>query len=306
MDDNLAFCLGQFIDEQVKIIDDKIDEIKNDEREKCRAIEKARDEYERKKPPAKNKGNHGEDQRLVDQFIDEMRAVENVKPQRNVLDDPTRVDALRAEIQTKVGACANYVTRLRGLAMPLPNSKQFVTLCSETIIYCKSGSKFQENFELYNQVLQETEDDALLTNTRQWWKDTYGGKVAEVNERNKKFNPAIIDLGFVTIAPNSRIMDNGRQLLSARKVEVIPSPKGGIIRRFVRHLLSLDEDRRASVDEEKLVEQLNEGPVDEAVNYARQWLKKRDEIRNHKEEDPCKILIQFFVCLNHCQMKFLF
>ena len=271
MDIDVAFCLGEFIAEQVQLIDEKIDEIRQEERDKF-------------------KGNAQEERCLVEQFIDDLRAAADVRPIRNVLNDPTRVEALRAEILTKVGTCVTYVTRLRGLATPLPNTKAFVTLCTDTINYCRNTKAFDENFQAYNQLLMETEDGDLLSNTQKWWKKAYGGRVAEVNERNKRFNPALTDTGFVTIAENSRIMDNGRLLLSTRKVDVVASPKEGIVRRFVRSLLTLDENRRKSVNEEQLVAELDKMSVNDAARYARTWLKQRDDIRTRKENDPCKFL----------------
>ena len=289
MDENLAFCLGQFIDDQVLLIDKKIDNIKADEKKEYAKLERAHAEFERKKPPAKDKGSHGDDQRLVDRFVADLRETDAVGPTRTVIDDPTRIDALRAEISTKVGACVNYVQRLRGLAANLPNTKKFVELCNDTVNYCRQTNTYEENFDKLYEVLQNTDEDNLLTNTRRWWKDSYGGRIAEINTRNQKINSPITDNGFATISPTSRIMDNGKMLLTARKVEIVASPKEGIIRRFVRQLLTLDEERRGSIAEDQLIEQLNNGSTDEAVRYARQWLNERDEVRNRKEEeDPCK------------------
>ena len=41
MDGDLAFCLGHFIDDQVQLIDDKLEQIKEEEVAKCREDRKS-------------------------------------------------------------------------------------------------------------------------------------------------------------------------------------------------------------------------------------------------------------------------
>ena len=49
MDEDLAFCLGNFIDDQVQLIDDRIGEIEKEETEKYEKIRKEKSIFLKKK-----------------------------------------------------------------------------------------------------------------------------------------------------------------------------------------------------------------------------------------------------------------
>ncbi|CAF4447441.1 unnamed protein product, partial [Adineta steineri] len=51
MDDDLAFCLGRFIDDQIQLIDDRIERIKEKEIEECNEIEQERADDIQNRPP---------------------------------------------------------------------------------------------------------------------------------------------------------------------------------------------------------------------------------------------------------------
>jgi hypothetical protein len=296
MDTDLAFCLGEFIDDQVKIIDNRLDEIKNEEILECRKIEESQIAYDRKKPPPKNKGSHLDDQTLVDQFLQELRDNENTKNTKTIIDDASCIDTLRAETSTKVNACAKYISRLRNLAQPLPNTSNFVKTCNEAMDYFHRTQEFEENFKGLYTILEQSDMSNVLPNVQKWWKDTYGSTLAEINRRNQKINPAVTENNFAVVSQTSRIIDNARRLITARKVITVQSPRLDIIRKFVRRLLAIDEEKREKTDADELIDQLNNRDVEQIIDYAQQWLVKRDEIRNQKEEkNPCmKIILNIF------------
>ena len=287
MDADLAFCLGNFIDDQVELIDKQLDKINQNEEAECRQIEKEKAVHNQNKPPPKNKGLHYEDQSLVDRFIEELREATQPTNTRNVIDDPACIATLHAESSTKVNACAKYITRLRNLAKPMPNTARFVQTCNETIDYFQKTQEFERNFKTLMLVLEQSDEGNVLPNVQNWWKDAYGSRISEVNHRNDRFNKAVTENNFAVLSQTSQILDNSRKLLAARTVVVVAPPTREIIRKFVRRMLATDEDSREKIDENDLIEQLDSQGADEAIKYARRWLAKRDEIRNRKEEpDP--------------------
>jgi hypothetical protein len=289
MDDDLAFCLGRFIDDQVQIIDDRLEDIKKKEIIKCQEIEKEKISYDEKKPAPKNKGSHYEDKALVDQFIQELRDVIQTKNTKTIINDQTCIDTLRAETSTKINASSNYLNQLRNLARPMPNSSSFVQSCNAAIDYFKKAQEFESNFKGLMTVLEQSESDNVVQNVQTWWKNAYGSTIADLNRRNDRFNKAVTENNFAVLSHRSRIIDNARKLLAARKVISVPPPTLDIIRKFVRRLLSIDEEQREKTDADELINQLHSHDIEEVINYTQQWLAKRDEIRNQKEEpNPCK------------------
>lgn len=292
MDADLAFCLGNFIDDQVELIDNQLENIRKEEEIKCRQIAEAKVEHEKKKPPAKDKGLHHEDQTLVDRFIEELRDATQATNTRTVIDDPACIDTLRAESSTKVNACAKYLTRLRNLAKPMQNSASFVQACNEAVDYFQKTQEFDRNFKTLMLVLEQSDESDLLPNVQNWWKDAYGSRVSEINRRNDRFNKAVTENNYAVLSQTSRIIANARKLLEARTVVVVAPPTQEIIRKFVRRMLTLDEEGREKIDADELVKQLDDQGVESAIAYARKWLAKRDEIRNQKEEpDQCRLNI---------------
>jgi hypothetical protein len=288
MDADLAFCLGQFIDDQMQLIDDRLEEIKKEEIVERQKLEKEKIIYNQKKPPPKNKGSHHEDKALVDQFIEELRDNEKTNNTKTIIDNPSCIDTLRAEISTKVNASAKYISRLRNLAKPLPNTTKFVQACSEAIDNFNQTQVFEDNFKALGTILEQTDSSNVVQNVQKWWKDVYGSTIADINRRNQKINQAITEDGFATVSHTSRIVDNAKKLIDARTVISVQPPKLDIIRKFVRRLLSIDEEKREKTDANELIDQLNNSDIEQIIDYAKRWLAKRDEIRNQKEEEnPC-------------------
>ena len=287
MDDDLAFCLSRFIDEQVQLIEERIKEIDAEETEECEAIEEKKLEFDRAKPPPKDKGSHDGEQRLVDRFIRDLRDNEHIGETRTIIEDETCLDSLRAEVTTKVGACAAYLNRIRNLARPLPTGKKFVEACNESIDYCRRPAVLEKNFQNLCAVLKLCDETNVEQQMRSWWNDAYGTRIRELNRRNEKIHPAANENGFAIVSPTSRIIAQGKSLLKARKVIVTEAPVVEVMRQFVRQHLAMDEDRRAETNEDDLVQRLTRGETDDAVGYAQRWLNERDAIRNQKEEDPC-------------------
>ena len=301
MDEGLAFCMGQFIDEQMELMDDRLADINKKEAEECLRIENAKREADKKKPPPKNKGSHDQDKALVDRLTRDLSDTANDTGSRTVIDDPAAIDALRAETQTKIGACSKYLARLRNLAQPLPHTKSFVQSCNETIDLCRRADYFDESFRRLCTILAESDNDNFVRNAQQWWKSTYGERIADLNRRNQKINAAITEDNFAVVSPTSRIVANARTILGARQIVVAEPPKGEIIRQFVHRHLALDQERQKRTNPDTLFEELNTADNAKAIDYAQQWLHTRDEIRNEKEaQDPCRSS-NFFVFLSTLQ-----
>ncbi|UJR21795.1 hypothetical protein I4U23_024870 [Adineta vaga] len=287
MDTDLAFCLNHFIDDQVQLIDDCIEKIKQEEEEECHGIEEQQADYIKKRPPPKDKGSHDKEKAFVDKFCDDLRQ-SGAEPSktRTVIDDPACIDSLRAELSVKVGACANYLLRLRNLAQPLPNSTKFVQICNDTIDYFRRQQDFENNFKDLYALIEKSDSDDVIRNIHRWWKDTYGSKIADINQRNQKFNGTITENNFAILSPTSRVITHAKKLIAARQVIPVEPTYFDIVRKFVRKLLSIDEDKRNEVDADELIDRLNGREIDEIIEYAQRWLAQRDEIRNQKEEDP--------------------
>ncbi|CAF3522358.1 unnamed protein product, partial [Rotaria sordida] len=294
MDTDLAFCLGQFIDDQVKLIDDRLEAIKQEEIIACDKIEQERNLYNKNKPIPKNKGTHYEDKSLIDKFIQDLRDDDaNVSKPKSIIDDPNCIETLRAEVSTKVNACSNYITRIRNLAQPLPRTSKFVESCNEAIDYFRRTQEFEDNFKKLYTVLEQSDLNNIIQNTQQWWKDTYGSTIVELNRRNQKINSAVTENNFAILSSTSRVIDNVKKLMAARKVVLVEPQKLDIIRKFVKHLLIIDEENRDKINAEELIEQLNNSNIEQIIDYTKKWIAQRDEIRNRKEErDPFDIKME--------------
>ncbi|CAF3008535.1 unnamed protein product [Rotaria sp. Silwood2] len=293
MDADLAFCLGQFIDDQVKFIDDRLEAIKQEEVTAYDKIEQEKIIYNKNKPIPKNKGTHYEDQALIDQFIQDLcDDDENVNKPKSIIDDQSCIDTLRAEISTKVNACSNYIIRIRNLAQPLPRTSKFVESCNEAIDYFRQLQEFEDNFKKLYSILEQSDSSNVVQNSQKWWKDTYGSTVAELNRRNTKINPAITENNFAILSSTSRVIDNAKKLMAARQVVSVEPQKLDIIRKFVKRLLIIDEENRDKINAEELIDQLNNSNIKQIIDYTKKWIAKRDEIRNHKEVDPFNIRME--------------
>lgn len=287
MDEQLAFCVEKFVENQCEQIDEEIHNIEAEESEEIKKIEVE----EHRRGPTKDRGLFTIDSKLVEQFVVDIREAEALCAPRAVVDDGASVRALRSEILTKVNASKNYLTRLRNLAKPMPKSKAFVEECNEVISYFSRNEIYESNFQKLCNDLQGVDVDGLLPATQKWWKETYGVKIAAINKKNEKFNQAVVETGFGTIQPASQIVSNGKALLNARTVTGGDEPKVAVLKRFARDVCQLDEDRRNEEGETRVFEKLQQGSVNGAVSFARSWLVHRNEVR--KMKDPRKFCFTF-------------
>ncbi|CAF1324975.1 unnamed protein product [Adineta steineri] len=293
MDDDLAFCLGRFTDHQVQLIDDRIAKIKEEENEVCREIEERQAAHIKNRPPQRDKGSHAKDKALVDKFVSDLRQC-SAEPRkiRAVTDDQTCIDSLRAELWTKVAASTTYINRLHNLARPLSNTAKFVETCRETVESFKRPSDFDANYKVLYKIIEQDEKDQVIGSIQKWWKEKYGDKVAEINQRNQKFNGAVTEPNFAILSPNSGVIRNAKKLIEARQETIVEPEYFEVVREFVRQLLLLDEEKREHTDANELSNELNSRTIEETIDYAERWLSERDEIRNRKEEDPYKIELE--------------
>ncbi|CAF0962598.1 unnamed protein product [Rotaria sordida] len=214
---DLAICLGQFIDDQVKLIDDRLERIKQEQIAACNKNEHEKNLYNKNKPIPKNKGTHYENKALIDQFIQDLCDDDaNVSKPKSIIDDPNCVDTLHAEVSTKINACSNYITRIRNLAQPLPRTSKFVELCNEAIDYFRRTQEFEDNLKKLYTVLEQN----------------------KLNHRNQKINSAVTENNFAILSSTSRVIDDVKKLMAARKVVSVEPQKLDIIRKFVKRLLT--------------------------------------------------------------------
>ncbi|CAF1324993.1 unnamed protein product [Adineta steineri] len=287
MDDDLAFCLGRFIDDQIQLIDDRIEHIKEKEIEECNEIEQERADNIQNRPPPKDKGSHYRDKALVDKFVKDLgQCSAQPKKVRAVTDDQTCIDSLRAELWTKLTASTNYINRLHSLAKPLPNTAKFVETCRETVESFKRPSDFDANYKALYKIIEQDEKEQVIDSIQKWWSEKYGDKIAEINQRNDRFNKAITDKNFVTLSSNSGVIRNAKKLIEVREEIIIEPGHFEIVREFVRQLLLFDQEKREHTNANELSNELNSRTIEEIIDYAERWLSERDEIRNRKEEDP--------------------
>ena len=254
MDEDLAFCLDRFINDQMKIIDEDLAKITQDELDECDRIEAQKRHSPLTSPSPRNKGSHGEDNAPVDRLIRDLRACDDVEQTTTIVENQTCLDSLRAEILTKIGACTTYLGRLRDSAVRLRRAGKFMRDCDAMIDYCLRPATFDRNFRRLCARLKTTDEKNVGEQIREWWSDAYGSSIAELNRRNEQIDLTDNEEGYTVVWSTSRIIEQGENLIRTRK---------------------------------QVVDKLNAGSTDKDVAYARQWLHDRDEIRNHKEVDSC-------------------
>ncbi|CAF3917767.1 unnamed protein product [Adineta steineri] len=286
MEDGVAFCLGQFRDEQVQLFDNRIQKNKEEEIEECNKIEQERAADIQNQPPPKDKGSHYRDKALVDKFVKDLgQCSAQPKKVRAVTDDQTCIDSLRAELWTKLTASTNYINRLHSLARPLPNTAKFVETCRETVESFKRPSDFDANYKALYKIIEQDEKEQVIDSIQNWWKEKYGDKIAEINQRNDRFNKAITDKNFVALSSNSGVIRNAKKLIEVREEIIVEPGHFEIVREFVRQLLLFDREKREHTNANELSNELNSRAIEEIIDYAERWLSERDEMRNRKEED---------------------
>ncbi|CAF4393427.1 unnamed protein product, partial [Adineta steineri] len=150
----------------------------------------------------------------------------------------------------------------------------------------KRPSDFDANYKALYKIIEQDEKEQVIDSIQKWWKEKYGDKIAEINQRNDRFNKAITDKNFVTLSSNSGVIRNAKKLIEVREEIIVEPGHFEIVREFVRQLLLFDQEKREHTNANELSNELNSRTIEEIIDYAERWLSERDEIRNRKEEDP--------------------
>lgn len=291
MNADLAYCLERFIDDQIQMIDDHLEIVKQNESVECQRIERMKIVSAAKKKPPVNKGSHDEDARIVQKFVrglDDFADDEKTPAGRAM---KKYREMLHNEFSAKISDCENHLTRLRKLARPIGASLDFRILCDETIVRLRNARTTPGNFAELDRILERSSSNAVGHDVQQWWNRTYGSGVVKIIRLNRRFNPSVGNKDITAITSWSQPIDCSRKFIQVRRERVVADAKikYELISEFVHEIQSIDQNNREEINEKDLIDQLNNGDIEIARKYAETWLNKRDDVRNEKEEeDPCK------------------
>lgn len=289
MNADLAFCLDRFIDDQLKLIDIALEEIQErEEAERCniKNEETSPTFIEQRRLNKIKKGTHAEDQVIVNRFIQDLIENGKLDIQSSIHINDIDREGLRAELKTKLSACTSYVARLGKLARAQSNSKAFQQRCHEIVHLLRQTDEFEDKFNKLCNLIEQSNNKNCIENVEEWWKETFGNTITNINQRNRKFNPAISEKNFAALSHKSRVMQRASTMIDKRNtIAQKQQQKNDIIRNFVQRIQSIDERNRQEIQAEDLINQLNESENEVAMDYAKNWLKQRDEMRNQQEEN---------------------
>lgn len=307
MNADLAFCLDQFADDQLKLVDGILEKIQAEETlefQKVKQEEESPATIEQHRINKIRKGTHKEDQTIVNKFIQDLHESSIIREQPRNNDNDVVRDTLQAEIKTKLGACSSYVSRLGKLAKRKSNSTEFQQRCHEAVDLLRDPREFEEKFDELCALLEQSDICNCAQNVEQWWKEAFGNTIADINHRNKRFHPTIIEKNFANLSSRSRIVQRATTMIEKRKsLKTNQLDKYDVICNFVQQIQLIDENNCQETKADDLINKLNDNDNQLAIDYAKTWLKQRDEIRNQKEENICmlkliycKILFIDFTC----------
>jgi hypothetical protein len=290
MNSDLAYCLERFIDDQIQLIDDYLVKVKENETAEYQRIEQMKIVAMAKKKPETNKGSHDEDATIVQRFTegllefagsDETPGSKELKKYREMM---------CAEFSAKLDDCSNHIIRLRNSGKPRFRSEKFVRRCNETIELLQNRQTMKENYDKLYQIIYRSDQTNVADRVQHWWDEAYGSAIAEIIRLNKGFNPGIGNKQIAVLPRWSQPIDCAIKLISLREKGILDDSqkKYDIVCEFVRHIQSIDDKNRQEISEDDLINQLNSSEIDSAKKYAENWLNKRDEIRNQKEDDICE------------------
>lgn len=291
MNAELAYCLERFIDDQIQMIDDNLETVKQNETVECQRIEQMKMAWVKKRKPPINKGNHDEDERVVRKFINGLIDLADGEKTPVAIAMKKYREMLHNEFSAKMDDCEHHLTRLRKLASPIGRSRDFVILCDETITLLRQRRKAPDKFAELDRILSKSDSETIAHDIQQWWNTTYASDVRKMIRLNRRFNPHIGNEDITTISLWSQPIDCARKFVHVRKGKVAADAqiKYELISEFVRQIQSIDEENRRDIEQNELINRLNNMDIDSAKKYAATWLDKRDQLRNEKEEeDPCE------------------
>ncbi|CAF1450426.1 unnamed protein product [Rotaria sordida] len=301
MDADLAYCLERFIDDQIELIDRDLETIEQNEAHEYAKI----DELMLSENPTTttatqiNQSTHEEDAAIIQRFIsDLLDTVNNDDAASSANDLKDSLDELRSELTKQIDECIEFIVRIRKLARPILGSTNFVTQCGEFTNRLRAEKKSEKNFTDLCQIIETSDFRSVIENIQNWWKETYGSSVTEILHLNKRYNPGINNNDMIILPPRCSIILCAKKIISMRNMESdAGSRKHDLICEFVRQIQSIDDINRQEISADDLIVQLDNSDIDSAIEFATNWLSKRDAIRDkQKEEDQCLSTIS---CIHH-------
>lgn len=290
MDADLAYCLDRFIDDQIKLIDENLEDIREEEIIEHDRIEQLKSSPVVSKTFQTIQGSHEEDEAIVQHFIEAL--VDNTESggANNINALEQCRDELRTELSEKVKECMDLITRLRNLAKPILISANFVSKCDEILDRMSEKETIDENFRDLCQVIDTSDSRNIVENMQDWWKEKYGSAIEKILAANRQFNPGVSNHDIAVVLPKSTIISCAKKILWMRNEEpVAESQKHDIVSEFVQQINSIDDSIRQEISTDDLTAQLENSEVDSAISYAENWLHKRDSIRSQaNKDDYCK------------------
>lgn len=293
MNAELAYCLEHFIDDQIRSIDETIQDGKMKEEIECDKIEQKKKKFLvlRKKTHV-NQGVHDEDAAAVQRFVSTF--VEQRQQEKSAMSEELRQSRKRLEdlLQKKIIDCCNHIIRLNNLAVPTLHSSDFAIECELILERFQSQEIFKDNCEKLFAILEQTLQLNVFSNVQKWWNDNYEKYVRKIIRLNKSFTPGVGMNQCITLTRRDEIIRNANDVILKIKEDKVKKDEAyKTICKFVREIRSMDEETRKEVSENELITQLNNNETDFALNYAQKWLKKRDDKRekSKKEEETCTL-----------------
>jgi hypothetical protein len=289
MNSDLAYCLEQFIDDQIQLIDDYLETVKENENVEYHRIEEMKTSSIANRKTQTNQSSHDKDAEIIQRFVEDL--LEHAESaSSNARDIENYREMLRSEFSEKLDDCLKHVIRLRKLAKPILGSDEFVTQCDETIDYLQQEQKTNESYDKLYKILEPNDHKTVVDDVQNWWDKIYGSDITKIIHSNKRFNPGVGNSDIALVLPRSQMIEYAKKLISARNQELlINSQKHDIVCEFVRQIQSTDDENRQEISEDDLINQLTSGDIDFAMSYAETWLKKRDTSRTqNQEEDSCE------------------
>ena len=290
MNSDLAYCLERFIDDQIQLIDDRLETVKKQGTVEYHRIQLLKESQSAQKKPKANRGSHDEDEAIVQRFIQRLFDIAEDDTADNV---ENYKKMLRTELNEKLNECSKYVKRMRNLAKPILGSENFILRCNEIFGLLNQEQKTTENYNELCQIIEQSNAKDVVENVQQWWEKMYGSLIREINHLNKRFTPGISNNDMATIPSRGGMVGLAKRILSVGNDEVlVDSQKYEIVSKFARQIRSIDDESRQEINEDELINELNNNNIDSAIDYAVKWLEKRDTQRNSKEEEDisCKYL----------------
>lgn len=292
MDHDLAYCLEQFIDDQVKLIDEDLEKINQIEVEKEKDIKEKKNVLIQKTSSNKIRGSHEDDQRIVDHFI---KSLGNIPAD----DENPKMEKLKRnlhiELSMKVKICLNYITKLRDLAQSIRRSDEFVVECDTFIQRLKEEHESENIYRSLTNLIERCSYIDLTEKLQNWWRDSFGSDILKIIRLNNKYNPRVTKENVAVVLPYSRLVDSAQKVARKRKSESnnrASNRRHKIICEFIEQKRKCESTNENILGPKDTISQIETENIDDVIEYAMNWLKERDQIRQVQKGNEARKLTQ--------------